>query len=213
MRHSGIDQFCDVRMRETPQDAAFTLEAVLIALANEGGVKKFHRDLSLEAPVATFSQPHAAHTALADCRNQGVRSNQLPRRPRCVLRRHGDGILHESVSNQREMLLDERLQVGGQGGILRRERYQQRLAFLIIHVERLLQVRSQGQPPIWVEYAHGSLCRQISADLKAEIDARPLPVPLNRAHGNTSQGSDFNEGETAEELEVDDFGQRGLDFP
>jgi hypothetical protein len=46
------------------------------------------------------------------------------------------------------VLIEELLQMSGQGGILFTERHQPRLAFLIRHVERLIQVGAYRLPLI-----------------------------------------------------------------
>src|ERR1700729_2013173 len=116
--HTGINEFRDVGMCETPQNAALAFEPVLIAMADERSVKEFHRYLPFEAPIASFGQPHAPHSALSDRRNQRIRSNRLPRRTCRFFWRSDHGLLHEPSSYQREMVPQERFQIGGQPGIL-----------------------------------------------------------------------------------------------
>ena len=72
VRHSGVDQFRDVRMRQTAENDALALESFLAGLPHQRDVEKLHRDFPLKSSVVSFRQPDAAHAALADLRYQGV---------------------------------------------------------------------------------------------------------------------------------------------
>ncbi len=48
-------------------------------------------------------------------------------------------------------------------------------------------------------------------DRAVQIDARFLPAPLHRSFRYAAHGGDLGERETAEELQIDDLGQRRID--
>src|SRR5687768_3515742 len=75
VRDARIDQAGDVRMTEPREDDAFTPEPLLATPADQGGVEQLDRDLPFIAAVAAAAQPHAAHPALTDPRDERVGAN------------------------------------------------------------------------------------------------------------------------------------------
>ena len=91
--------------------------------AHERDVQQLDRGASFEAAVAALGQPHAAHAALADARDQTVRAEGLSRQRRQPgLRRQRDGALEETRLVERVVLRKQRPQVGGEGAVLRSAR-------------------------------------------------------------------------------------------
>ena len=70
--NSSINQLRDVRMRKLAENPAFTLEPLSRSLRGNGEIQKLDRHLPLEAAIDTFGQPHLAHSAIADARDQLV---------------------------------------------------------------------------------------------------------------------------------------------
>ena len=95
LRYSGIDQFGDIRVRQTAENDAFALESFLAGSPDQREFEKLHRYFSLKPRVVSFRQPDAAHTALADLRYQSVRPQCLTGQAR--FKRQFDGALLEKA--------------------------------------------------------------------------------------------------------------------
>ena len=65
-RDTGIEQVRDVRVGQPGEKIAFAPESLFAGATNQCDVEQFDRCASLEASVAAFGQPHAAHPALPD---------------------------------------------------------------------------------------------------------------------------------------------------
>ena len=76
-RDAGVDQVGDRRMRQPREDRAFANEPFFSTAPNERGVEELDRRRALESPVAAAGQPHAAHAARADTRDERVRADDL----------------------------------------------------------------------------------------------------------------------------------------
>ena len=76
-RDTGINQPGDVGMSETGQDAAFPPEPFSARPADQGGIQKFDGGPAFESAVTSARQPHGAHSAVANWRDQGIRSDDL----------------------------------------------------------------------------------------------------------------------------------------
>src|SRR5437879_6000175 len=76
-RHSCVNEFRDVGMCQTTQNAAFALESLFTALPHQGNIENLHRYASLKPSVASFRQPDSAHSPMADLRNQSVDTESL----------------------------------------------------------------------------------------------------------------------------------------
>ena len=68
--------------REPGEDGAFAPEPLFAAAADQRDVQQLDRGAALEAAVAAFGEPDAAHPALADGREQPVGAEDLARQRR-----------------------------------------------------------------------------------------------------------------------------------
>ena len=80
--NAGIEEVGNVRMRKPAKDAAFAFESFFSRAPGERNVHELHRSLPLEPAVAATREPDAAHSALANLRNQGVGTKCLARKSR-----------------------------------------------------------------------------------------------------------------------------------
>ena len=76
--HAGIDQVRDVRVGQLRQDAALAREPLFAGAADERDVQQLHRSAALVAAVAALGQPHRAHAAAAERRDQRVGADAQP---------------------------------------------------------------------------------------------------------------------------------------
>ena len=79
LRNARIDQFRDVRMCQTAENAALAFESFLATLTHQRNVEELYRNLPLESAVVSFRQPDAAHAALTDLRYQCVDAYSVAR--------------------------------------------------------------------------------------------------------------------------------------
>src|SRR6185295_8162439 len=54
-RQSCVDQFCDIRVRESPKNAAFSFETLFAAAAYQRNVQEFDGDLTIETSIIAFA--------------------------------------------------------------------------------------------------------------------------------------------------------------
>ena len=87
-RHARIDEVRDVRVGEAGENVAFAPEPLFAGAPEQREVQQLDRRAPFEAAVAALGQPHAAHPALTDSRDQAVRAEGLPlqrrQRPRAA---------------------------------------------------------------------------------------------------------------------------------
>ena len=90
-RHSRIDEVRDVRVGEPGENVALAPEPLFAGAPQQREVQQLDRRAPFEAAVAALGQPHAAHAALTDPRDQAVRTEGLPlqRRQRRARQRNG----------------------------------------------------------------------------------------------------------------------------
>src|ERR1700756_2344068 len=76
----------------------------------------------------------------------------------------------------------------------------------------MVQVRANLVPLLRGKCGHGLSTLQVGPNVAMEIDACFLPLTLDRSLANIPHSSNFGEGKSAEELEVNDFckGRLGL---
>src|SRR5580692_94547 len=104
-RYSCIHQLRDVGMRQPTENAALAFESTFAAFPHLCDMDELHRHFSLKAPIVALGQPNASHAALADLRNQRIRSNSLagqPPRPGCRSR----AILQKTFLSQYAVLIE-----------------------------------------------------------------------------------------------------------
>ena len=77
-RDAGVDEVSDMRMGEFRQEVAFASKPLFARPPDQCDVQQLDGGASLEAAVATLGEPHAAHPALADRRNESVGAEDLP---------------------------------------------------------------------------------------------------------------------------------------
>src|ERR1700674_392562 len=128
-------------MRKPPQNAALAFEALLPAFPHQRKVEELHRYSPLEAPVATFRQPHASHPALPNLREQRVRANGLARQSGSV-RQPEAAVFQKTFLRQLAMFVKECHQLRRQLRILFAERAQPRGALTVSHSQRLIEIRT-----------------------------------------------------------------------
>ena len=91
-RHPRIDEVRDVRVGEPGENVAFAPEPLFAGAPQQREVQQLDRRAPFEAAVAALGQPHAAHAALTDSRDQAVGAEGLPlqrprQRPRAAVKR------------------------------------------------------------------------------------------------------------------------------
>jgi len=106
-----VDQARDVRISQPPEDDAFAPEPLLAAPADERCVQQLDRHLPFIAAVAAPAEPHAAHAAVTDAREQRVGADRDAAERGIVLRDRRR--VQESFSAQLAMLGKHRGEIGG----------------------------------------------------------------------------------------------------
>src|SRR5678815_3058997 len=74
-RHACVDQLCNVLMGKKREYPSLALEPLFTRLAHERNVEKLDGDTSFEASIVALREPHTAHAALADLRNERVNAD------------------------------------------------------------------------------------------------------------------------------------------
>ena len=177
-------------------------------LPSERNIEELDRHLALEASVAALRQPHAAHSALANLRDQRVRAEGLARESRL----HGSaepGLLRENLLCASTRCSSSSVcKWPASAGFCSPSERQPGRALLFRHGQRLIQVRTYRTATdrglVWTSIPQSDKSARI---LSMEINARLLPVPLHRTFRYVPHGGDFGEREAAEELQVDEFGE------
>ena len=151
-RHARVDQAGDRRMRQAREDRAFTPEAIFTLAADQRRVQQLDRRVPFEAAVAAPRQPHRAHAAMTDRRDQRVGANLLSgeRRARGRLGRLR-GVGEEPAALDRLLLGEQAFEIVRDLRRLRPHGGQQRAAFFGREIERLFQVRTDSLPPGGIE--------------------------------------------------------------
>ncbi len=142
-------------MRQAREDRAFAPEAIFARAADQRGVQQLHRRVPFEASVAAAREPHRAHPAVTDRRDQRVGANLLPgqRRARGPFGRLRE-VREEPVALDRLVPGEQAFEVGGDVGRFRTHRIQQRAAFVGREIERPLEIWTDSFPPRGVECRH-----------------------------------------------------------
>ena len=126
-------------------------------------------------------------------------------------RRPGSGVFEEALPVERAALLEQRLEIGGERRVLGAQRREPRARALRPSISsarsRWGSRTRQRSPAPSTDIAQAR--HRVSPDRAVEVDARLLPVPLHRPLRHAAHGGDLGEGEAAEELQVDDLGERG----
>jgi hypothetical protein len=104
-------------MSEPAKDAAFAFESFFSRAPGERNVYEFHRSLSLEPAVTTTGEPDASHSALANLRDQRVRTKRLARES-CGIRQLEPPILQKTFLRQHPVFFEKPSQLRSQCGIL-----------------------------------------------------------------------------------------------
>src|ERR1700687_1728444 len=108
-------------MRKPPQNAALAFEALLPAFPHQREVEELHRYSPLEAPVATFRQPHASHPALPIVRERSDGAKGWPRQSGSV-RQPEAAVFQKTFLRQLAMFVKECHQLPRQLRVLFAER-------------------------------------------------------------------------------------------
>jgi hypothetical protein len=95
-------------------------EAGLAGLPQQARVQQLDRGRPLEAPVAAFGPPDAAHAALAHLLAQRIGPQRLPRQRRA--RRRAEPPLEEPFERERFVFGQQHPDVSGERGVARGER-------------------------------------------------------------------------------------------
>jgi hypothetical protein len=128
-----------VGMGESREDAAFTLEAFFTGTADQRRIEELDRNLAFETAVAAASKPHAAHAALPDRSFERVCAKRLPRQRSLAERRTAS---EEAFAADRVSLVEERLQIRGDRGLPRAQRFEPGRTLAWRQVERLIEIRT-----------------------------------------------------------------------
>ncbi len=116
VRHAGVDQTSDLRMRQAREDRPLAFEALLTAAADERSVEQLHGGAALEAAIAARGQPDGAHSAVADPRHQRIRAEHDACQCR-LARLNRRGRIEKAFSGEAAVIVQQRRQVGGRFGI------------------------------------------------------------------------------------------------
>src|SRR5262245_55656829 len=92
-------------MRQAAENFAFTFESFFTATATARDVRKLDGDVTLKASVATFSQPHGSHSAMADRGQQTVRADRVAGLR--LARRQRGSLLQESFFSHCPLLVQQ----------------------------------------------------------------------------------------------------------
>ena len=95
-----------MRMREPAKDAAFAFESFFRRAPGERDVHELHRSLPLEPAVTATGEPDASHSALANLRDQSVRTKCLARES-CGVRQRESPILQKTFLRQHPVFARE----------------------------------------------------------------------------------------------------------
>ena len=140
---TGIEQACDVRMRQAREDAAFALEAFGVALAEQARAQELDRDLAFVAAVVATRQPHGAHAAMADLAHQRVRADRLAGQAARLGQRR---LRHELAAFDRGQVLQHRADGLGELRIPLAQREQARGALVVGQVQQFVEQGRQLAP-------------------------------------------------------------------
>ena len=134
----GVDQPRDVRMRETRQQSPFTPKPVERRGGGRIAVEELERELSLEPAVAALREPHLAHSAAADERDDGVGAH-LGADLFLIGRRDQAG-LQKSLGLQSAPVRHHGAQRPGDRGLLILEPREVAVPLRLVHVEQSVEM-------------------------------------------------------------------------
>src|SRR5215470_20292195 len=109
-RHARIEQLSNMRMHQQAKNSALALETLFADLPHERNVEELHCDLPLKTAVIPLREPHAAHTTLADLRDQLVDSDSLTCQSRNI-RQFDRASLQKPFIDQSAMFKEELFQL------------------------------------------------------------------------------------------------------
>jgi len=207
-RDAGIDELRDVRMCQATEDGPFASEP-LFGASRQRDVQELDRRPPFEAAVAPLREPDDAHATLADRRHQCVRADGVTGPQRLCQRWRR--LLEEVFPLKRDLLVEQRLQIRRQRGVLLAEASQPVDATVRGHVEHLVEILADGVPPLGVELAHRLLRQWLLPQRPVKVDACLFPVALDGPLRDAAHRSNFGEREPAEESEVDDLREPRVD--
>ena len=149
-RDSSVDEVGDVRVSEAGQEGALPHEALPARPPDEVGVEELDRGRPLEAAVAAAGEPHAAHAASPDERDERVGTDRLPfeRRHR---RQHRGGVFEEALVLDGRALLEEALHVAREGRVAGAQSREPGRALPGVELERLVEPGNDLPPPLRAE--------------------------------------------------------------
>ena len=134
-------------MRQLREQVPFMLEPLLARTTDERGVQQLDGSLAGKAPVASLGQPHGAHAATSDQREQRVSADLEPGQRR--LRPHGDyRAAEKAVTIERIAFLEQRLHFRGVIGPPFTKRCQPRLPLRVVQFQRLVEQRTDRAPAV-----------------------------------------------------------------
>jgi hypothetical protein len=149
-RHTGVDEPRNVWMREAREDVALAAEPLFASGIHARDVQQLDRRASFKAAVASFREPHRAHSALTDERDQPIGPENLPdKRLRGGRRRRARNRVFEKARVVYRLMLSEQpRQVGGKRRVARADGREPRRALVGRSVERLVEIRTEDAPTV-----------------------------------------------------------------
>ena len=144
-RHAGVNQMCDVRMRQPGEDVPFAAKPLLAGVAEERGVEQLDRRLAFESSVAAPGEPDGAHAPLTDRRHHGVAAEGLSDE-------RGNGgskrrvVFEEALFGQAVRFREQQLEVCGERRIREVQRREPRGPIVARHLQRLVEKRAPRFP-------------------------------------------------------------------
>ena len=154
-RHTGIDEMRDSRMGQPREDIAFALESFFAGTTDQRDVEQLDRGAPFEPAVASFGEPDAAGSALADRRNQSVGADDLSCQRRNPGRAHVEHRALEKTCVVHHLMLREHgLQIGSERRIARGNGREPAVAFGWPDFKSFVQVRAEDAPPIRADGGH-----------------------------------------------------------
>ena len=201
---------------EPGEDVAFAPEALLAGAAHQRDVQQLDRGASFEAAVAALAPARRCpcrpgRSARRAGRRRGSARPATASAPRAAAAARR--VPGTATRARRSCSASSASQVGGERRVARADRRQP-------------GARGRRRSISSASSRYGLTARQRSGlsggmrphrdrppvgDRAVQVDAAFLPVALHGALGDAAHGRDLGEGEAAEELQVDDLGEVGID--
>nr|WP_326538432.1 hypothetical protein [Pseudorhodoferax sp.] len=185
VRQPGIDQPCDVRMRQPRQDGALAPKARRQRLPHDARVQQLDGRAALKVAVAALGQPHRAHAAFAQRFNQCVGANAAAGQ---ALHGHGGITLQHLVQPTRACVRGQQgAQFGRQPCVARGQRVDPAGALFGGQVQHLVEPGAQALPVVDVDGHQDS--RRVIGQAVLNRGKRKRRVKADKAGVNVGWGT------------------------